>query len=207
MRSSKVKLDSDGRRIADIFKRTKLVFHLFAISPTTLIMDAGADNNGLMLNFGTPKPAKIKSATSKDKKQGQVISSLFSFNPDTRVSSNITLTPKADYAPSNGVTDDKSSGFAGLDLDDRIIQHLSGKMNVSVPTEIQKRAIPAIANEQKRDVIIQAQTGSGKTLAYLLPILNQLVRGGTRGADRSSGTMGLILCPTRELANQVSDVQ
>jgi len=50
-----------------------------------------------------------------------------------------------------------------------------------------------------RDVLASAQTGSGKTAAFGLPILNSLI-GGTRGK-----TQVLILAPTRELAEQISE--
>ncbi len=66
------------------------------------------------------------------------------------------------------------------------------------PTPVQAGAIPpALAG---RDVIATAQTGTGKTAAFLLPILHRLLelpRGGTRA---------LIVSPTRELAEQISEV-
>lgn len=48
-----------------------------------------------------------------------------------------------------------------------------------------------------RDIIGQAKTGSGKTAAFALPLLTLL-------NPRDFGTQALILCPTRELATQVS---
>ena len=44
----------------------------------------------------------------------------------------------------------------------------------------------------------RARTGSGKTAAFGIPLLNKLAKGGGK-------VRGLILCPTRELAIQVSD--
>ena len=53
-----------------------------------------------------------------------------------------------------------------------------------------------------RDVLGRAQTGSGKTLAFGLPMLTRLTgTAGPKGAPR-----GLVLVPTRELAQQVADV-
>ena len=61
-------------------------------------------------------------------------------------------------------------------------------------TEIQAQALPAIL--AGRDVIAQAPTGSGKTAAFGLGLLQQL--------DPQQGrTQALVLCPTRELADQV----
>lgn len=64
----------------------------------------------------------------------------------------------------------------------------------SIPTPIQLRTIPPIL--AGRDVMGLAQTGTGKTAAFVLPILQKLLHG-QRGRLRV-----LILCPTRELAEQ-----
>lgn len=62
-------------------------------------------------------------------------------------------------------------------------------------TPVQAASLPAILN--KRDVVAQAKTGSGKTAAFALGLLSSL--------DASvSKLQGLVLCPTRELADQVS---
>ena len=66
------------------------------------------------------------------------------------------------------------------------------------PTPIQHQAIPPIL--QGKDVIGLAQTGTGKTAAFVLPLL-QLLRSGPRGQIRA-----LIISPTRELAEQISEV-
>ncbi len=64
------------------------------------------------------------------------------------------------------------------------------------PTPIQERAIPALI--EGRDVLGQAQTGTGKTAAFALPLLEKL--------DFSQRhVQGLVLAPTRELANQVAE--
>jgi len=64
------------------------------------------------------------------------------------------------------------------------------------PTPIQTRAIPALLDG--RDILGQAQTGTGKTAAFALPMLQTL--------DLSfNGVQGLVLVPTRELANQVAE--
>jgi ATP-dependent RNA helicase DeaD len=70
-------------------------------------------------------------------------------------------------------------------------------MNIETPTPIQAQAIPALL--AGRDVIGQAFTGSGKTLAFALPLVERI--------DTSEqGVQALILCPTRELAQQVGEV-
>ena len=63
------------------------------------------------------------------------------------------------------------------------------------PTPIQVKAIPpGLAG---RDVVGIAQTGTGKTAAFMIPGLERVSAGG--------GLQILVLCPTRELAQQVSD--
>jgi ATP-dependent RNA helicase RhlE len=62
------------------------------------------------------------------------------------------------------------------------------------PTPIQIKAVPAA--RQGRDIVGIAQTGTGKTAAFLLPAIEkQLGR---------EGLLTLVLCPTRELAQQVA---
>ena len=62
-------------------------------------------------------------------------------------------------------------------------------------TPVQAATLPAIL--AGRDVVAQAQTGSGKTAAFALGLLSAL--------DATTVKLqGLVLCPTRELADQVS---
>ena len=63
------------------------------------------------------------------------------------------------------------------------------------PTPVQAGAIPPAL--EGRDVLATAQTGTGKTLSFLIPVIEQMQKADTRGAQ------ALILLPTRELAMQV----
>ncbi len=70
-------------------------------------------------------------------------------------------------------------------------------MGLSVPTPIQKQAIPPFL--EGRDIIGQARTGSGKTLAFALPMIDR--------CDPSvRAVQALVLVPTRELCIQVAAV-
>lgn len=70
------------------------------------------------------------------------------------------------------------------------------ELNIIEPTEIQLKVIPLLL-EKDTDIVAQAQTGTGKTAAYGLPLL--------QGIDNNkSEIQGLILCPTRELGQQVA---
>ncbi|CAK0825696.1 unnamed protein product [Prorocentrum cordatum] len=67
------------------------------------------------------------------------------------------------------------------------------------PTAIQAQAVPAALSG--RDVIGIAETGSGKTVAYLLPMLVHTVA--QPALKKDEGPIGIVLCPTRELAVQI----
>src|ERR1039457_4843517 len=91
--------------------------------------------------------------------------------------------------------------FAELGLDARLFSALAAN-DIHEPFAIQARALPdALAG---RDVLGRAQTGSGKTLAFCLPMLSRLA--GAGGPRREKAPRGLVLVPTRELAQQVADV-
>src|SRR5687767_7280966 len=62
-------------------------------------------------------------------------------------------------------------------------------------TPVQAHALPPIL--EGKDVIAQARTGSGKTVAFGLGILSRI-------DVASSQVQALVLCPTRELADQVA---
>lgn len=68
---------------------------------------------------------------------------------------------------------------------------------ITVPTPIQALTIQPLLDG--RDVIAKAETGTGKTLAFGAPILSKIEPG-------RSTVLALILCPTRELAQQVCGV-
>ncbi len=67
------------------------------------------------------------------------------------------------------------------------------KAGYAQPTPVQAGAIP-VALEGK-DVIASAQTGTGKTASFVLPMVERFVG--------KQGTYGLILAPTREIAQQI----
>jgi ATP-dependent RNA helicase RhlE len=88
--------------------------------------------------------------------------------------------------------------FSQLGLNDRLLQGIrAGGFNK--PTPIQLRAIPVALTG--RDIIGLAQTGTGKTAAFVLPMLHRFDE-----TKKNRGIVrGLILTPTRELAQQVEE--
>lgn len=84
--------------------------------------------------------------------------------------------------------------FSSLDLDQDLLRNLDS-LGFTAMTPIQAQSLPAILAGQ--DVIAQSKTGSGKTAAFGLGLLSKL---DTSRFDVQS----LVLCPTRELADQVA---
>lgn len=85
--------------------------------------------------------------------------------------------------------------FKDLSLSDEVQKALAA-MGFEEATPIQSQSIPAIL--EGRDVIGQAQTGTGKTCAFGIPAIEKI-------DSNMEAIQALILCPTRELAIQVSE--
>jgi len=86
--------------------------------------------------------------------------------------------------------------FQDLGLNPMLLQALA-ELGFETPTPIQDKTIPHLANS-KKDLIALAQTGTGKTAAFALPVIQQL-------NTSHSHVQSLILCPTRELALQITN--
>lgn len=111
-------------------------------------------------------------------------------------------------------------GFAALGLAESLLRAVAD-LGFVQPTPVQLAAIPpALARDADgADLMVSSQTGSGKTAAYLLPVLDALCRlavaeptresarrsrGAGRGRFEPATPQALVLCPTRELAQQVA---
>ena len=87
-----------------------------------------------------------------------------------------------------------TTSFAALGLPEPLARACES-LGFAEPTPIQREAIPPTLDG--RDLLAQACTGSGKTLAFGLPLLAKIEPAALR-------TQALVLCPTRELADQVA---
>ncbi len=87
-----------------------------------------------------------------------------------------------------------STAFATLPLSAAMLANLDALGYTSM-TPIQAQSLPVILKGQ--DLIAQAKTGSGKTAAFGIGLLNPI-------NPRYFGCQALVLCPTRELADQVA---
>jgi superfamily II DNA/RNA helicase len=122
----------------------------------------------------------------------------------------------------------ENSGFFALGLAAPLIRAVTD-LGFTEPTPVQAKAIPAVLNGG--DYMVSSQTGSGKTAAFLLPMLHTLLAqreaqaAVERAAHQQAANAGdapkkpkrhfpprrmatpapaaLVLCPTRELAQQV----
>jgi len=84
--------------------------------------------------------------------------------------------------------------FSTLPLGDALLNNLRS-LDYHQMTPIQAQSLPVILNNQ--DVIAKANTGSGKTAAFALGVLSKI-------DALNFSPQALIICPTRELADQVS---
>jgi ATP-independent RNA helicase DbpA len=92
------------------------------------------------------------------------------------------------------MTESTPMPFTELSLTPALLQGVAA-LGYERMTPVQAQALPAILDG--RDMIAQAPTGSGKTAAFGLGLLHRL--------DPARGeTQALVLCPTRELADQVA---
>src|SRR5437868_8285142 len=85
--------------------------------------------------------------------------------------------------------------FSELGLSPEMLKSID-KLGFEQAAPIQAEAIPILM--AGRDVVGQSQTGSGKTAAFAIPAIEKT-------DPQLRATQVLILCPTRELAVQVSE--
>ncbi|CAI0462415.1 unnamed protein product [Linum tenue] len=96
------------------------------------------------------------------------------------------------------------SNFRDMKFPDPILEVLKAK-GISRPTPIQLQGLPVVLSG--RDMIGISSTGSGKTLVFVLPlIMIALQEEWMMPVGPGEGPLGLIVCPTRELARQTYDV-
>ncbi len=92
-------------------------------------------------------------------------------------------------------SDEPTVTFESLGLGPQVLEAIA-EMGFEKPTEVEAKAIPPAI--EGRDLLVQSRTGTGKTAAFGIPMVQGLV---DVSQDR---TQALALCPTRELAIQVS---
>jgi len=86
------------------------------------------------------------------------------------------------------------NNFSDLGIHIELQEHLID-LNITIPTEVQKKVIPFLLT-RKKDLVALAKTGTGKTAAFGLPLL-QLIN------SETNNLQVLVLAPTRELGQQI----
>ena len=104
------------------------------------------------------------------------------------------MTTSASTAPTGATPPDSGPGFDSLALNPATLANLR-QLGYTSMTPIQAASLPVAL--LGKDLIAQAQTGSGKTAAFALALLANL-------NPRRFAVQALVLCPTRELADQVT---
>ncbi len=88
-----------------------------------------------------------------------------------------------------------TTAFSSLPLTPELLANIQS-LDYQAMTPIQAQSLPAVL--KGKDLLAQAKTGSGKTAAFAIGILHKL-------EPQTYRTQALVLCPTRELAEQVSN--
>lgn len=91
------------------------------------------------------------------------------------------------------------AGFEQFQLSDAVQQSLK-KIGYTTPTEVQQRCLPILLEDKDnrgRDLVALARTGTGKTAAFGIPIIERI-------DTVIRKPQALVLCPTRELCQQVA---
>jgi ATP-dependent RNA helicase DeaD len=101
----------------------------------------------------------------------------------------------SDFSKNKALAKLHMSDFKTLGISKNLIKGLD-ELGITRPTEVQEKAIPFLIKEGS-DFVCRAQTGTGKTAAFGLPLLQRI-------NPKSDKVQGLILVPTRELAQQVA---
>ncbi|XP_078439261.1 RH39 [Wolffia australiana] len=126
-------------------------------------------------------------------------------SPNPRKSTRSSLQNRSESSDSKKSGEEKArvpASFSELGLSEELMAALE-EMGISAPTEIQRVGIPGVL--EGKSVVLGSHTGSGKTLTYMLPLV-QLIK---RDEEESGMLMkarrprAVVMCPTRELSEQV----
>ena len=116
-------------------------------------------------------------------------------NTDTPVSTTTTTTNMEPMMPVEAVINETPvNDFEEFGLSPETFRSIQ-KLKYQSATPIQKTCIPYLLDNES-DIIALAKTGTGKTAAFGIPLVEKITP--------QNGLQALVLCPTRELAQQVS---
>ncbi len=143
---------------------------------------------------GEGDPVKFSAEQTDDGLAAQQVQLVNGAAEDTTTSDEQeTSDPSQDTTASAPDTD---TSFGDLGLDIKLKEGVE-KAGFTAPRPIQEQVIPSII--EGNDLVGTAPTGTGKTAAFLLPMIQQL------DGRESTKPGGLILAPTHELAEQITE--
>lgn len=173
---------------------------IFALGPSSAVMSPASSSTAT-----TAEENSAMAASVLDKLRARQLKDLRSA-PKTKTR-NESSVKKKKMASSSSPSPQESvpsmaSSFAELALSDELMAAID-ELGLTQPTEVQCLGIPAVLDGQS--VVIASHTGSGKTLAYMIPLVQCLRQDELRQdkAPRPRRPRAVVLCPTRELAEQV----
>ncbi|KAK5856036.1 hypothetical protein PBY51_007659 [Eleginops maclovinus] len=108
------------------------------------------------------------------------------------------LRHKLNLRVSGAVPPKPCTSFAHFNFDEQLM-HQIRKSEYTQPTPIQCQGLPIALSG--RDMIGIAKTGSGKTAAFIWPMLVHIMD--QKELDAGDGPIAIIVCPTRELCQQI----
>lgn len=101
-------------------------------------------------------------------------------------------------------TEARDATFESLGLSRNVLNAVYAQPGWNVPTPIQRLAIPQLLKDDVASVWCEAPTGSGKSACFALPLLERLKD--TSNSYSGGRVAALVLCPTRELCQQIASV-
>src|SRR5215207_4882484 len=143
-----------------------------------------------------PRTSFVRTPASRRRPSARRLALAAPDQPRTECRSHVPATPTTPTPPATV----RGSSFAELGVPTTLTTALAAR-GITTPRPIQARTLPdALAG---RDVLGRAETGSGKTLAFGLPLLVRTAAASGKRSPRQP--RGLVVVPTRELADQVHD--
>ncbi|XP_037111759.1 ATP-dependent RNA helicase DDX42 isoform X1 [Syngnathus acus] len=110
----------------------------------------------------------------------------------------VELRQKLNLRVSGAAPPKPCTSFAHFSFDEQLM-HQIRKSEYTQPTPIQCQGVPIALSG--RDMIGIAKTGSGKTAAFIWPMLVHIMD--QKELEPGDGPIGVIVCPTRELCQQI----
>ncbi|OHE90725.1 DEAD/DEAH box helicase [Colletotrichum orchidophilum] len=157
----------------------------------------------------TTRPAALQSIGQSSQSTLRVPLSINAFRLYSSESANAATAPAAEENGNASGMTTKFEDLSKLGVHSSLVDTITKTMRYEDMTDVQSKTIePALKG---MDLVAQAKTGTGKTLAFLVPIMQRMIAADPSLATRraryqasSRDIRGIIVSPTRELAEQIA---